>query len=75
MDKARIGYARRKRIRRIVLGSVAATAFVALAWVVSRIEPAAPSVDAAVVFTDTVERGEMVRQVRGIGTLAPSSSC
>ena len=73
MDKARIGYARRKRIRRIVLGSVAATACLALAWVVSRIEPAAPSVDAAVVFTDTVERGEMLRQVRGIGTLVPET--
>ena len=73
MDKARIGYARRKRIRRIVLGSVAATAFLAVAWVVSRIEPAAPSVDAAVVFTDTVERGEMLRQVRGIGTLVPET--
>ena len=73
MDKARIGYARRKRIRRIVLGSLAATAFLAVAWVVSRIEPAAPSVDAAVVFTDTVERGEMLRQVRGIGTLVPET--
>ena len=73
MDKARIGYARRKRIRRIVLGSVAGTAFLAVAWVVSRIEPAAPGVDAAAVFTDTVERGEMLRQVRGIGTLVPEA--
>ncbi|MYC66994.1 MAG: HlyD family efflux transporter periplasmic adaptor subunit [Acidobacteriia bacterium] len=73
MDKARVGYARRKRIRRIVLGSVAGTAFLAVAWVVSRIEPAAPRVDAATVFTDTVERGEMLRQVRGIGTLVPET--
>ncbi len=73
MDKARVGYARRKRIRRIVLGSVAGTAFLAVAWVVSRIEPAAPGVDAATVFTDTVERGEMLRQVRGIGTLVPET--
>ena len=73
MDKARIGYARKKRIRRIALGSVAGTAFLAVAWMVSRIEPAAPSVDAATVFTDTVERGEMLRQVRGIGTLVPET--
>jgi len=73
VDKARVGYARRKRIRRIVLGSVAGTAFLAVAWVVSRIEPAAPGVDAATVFTDTVERGEMLRQVRGIGTLVPET--
>ena len=73
MDKARIGYARKKRIRRIALGSVAGTVFLTLAWVVSRIEPAAPKVDAAAVFTDTVERGEMLRQVRGIGTLVPET--
>ena len=73
MDKARVGYARKKRIRRIVLGSVAGAAFLAMAWVVSRIEPAAPSVDPAAVFTDTVERGEMLRQVRGIGTLVPEA--
>ncbi len=37
----------------------------------TRLEPAAPSVDGGVVFTDTVRRGTMVRQVRGPGTLVP----
>ena len=73
MDKPRVGYARRKRIRRILFASVAAAAFLGIAWTVSRIEPAAPAVDAAVVFTDTVKRGQMVRQVRGIGTLVPET--
>ena len=73
MDKPRVGYARQKRIRRILVASVAAVTFLGIAWAVSRIEPAAPAVDAAVVFTDTVKRGQMVRQVRGIGTLVPET--
>ena len=73
MDKPRIGYAQRKRNQRIAAGSVAAVAFLTVVWVVSRIEPAAPSVDAAVVFTETVKRGEMLRQVCGIGILVPET--
>ena len=73
MDKPRVGYAKRKRIRRAIAGAIAAVALLAIAWAVSRIEPAAPGVDAAVVFTDTVKRGQMVRQVRGIGTLVPET--
>ena len=61
MDQPRIGYAQRKRVRRIAAGSAVAVAFLAVVWAVSRIEPAVPGVDAAVVFTDTVKRGEMVR--------------
>jgi len=37
----------------------------------TRLEPAAPTVDRAVVFPDTVKRGPMIRQVRGTGTLVP----
>ena len=73
MDKPRLGYAKRKRIRRAIAGAIAAVALLAVAWAVSRIEPAAPGVDAAVVFTDTVKRGQMIRQVRGIGTLVPET--
>lgn len=60
----------RKRRRAIYI--VAAVAAVALVTVgLSRLEPAAPSVDRAAIWTDTVERGEMIRQVRGPGTLVP----
>ena len=38
---------------------------------VSRLKPAAPSVDRATVWIDTVKRGPMLRQVRGSGTLVP----
>ncbi len=36
-----------------------------------RLKPAAPSVDRSTVWTDTVKRGPMIRQVRGLGTLVP----
>ena len=62
---------KRKRTRRNLLWATllvlllgAATAFVL------RLKPALPTVDAAV-WTDTVKRGPMVRQVRGPGTLVP----
>lgn len=60
----------KKRTRWIVGAAVVgvlATGSIALA----RLEPAAPSVDRASVWTDTVRRGDMVRQVRGPGTLVP----
>ncbi|MCY4596745.1 MAG: efflux RND transporter periplasmic adaptor subunit [Bryobacterales bacterium] len=74
MDKPRIGHARRKRIRRNVAGSGAVAAFLAVAWAAARIEPAAPGVEVAVVFSDTVKLGEMVRQLRGIGPLVPETA-
>jgi HlyD family secretion protein len=52
--------------------------FVSIAAVVSlitvgltRLEPAAPSVKSETVWVDTVQRGSMLRQVRGPGTLVP----
>jgi HlyD family secretion protein len=38
---------------------------------IGRLKPAAPSVDVGTIWTDTVKRGSMVRQVRGLGTLVP----
>ena len=71
VDIPRPDLARRKRLK---LGLYAATAIIIVALVtvgVSRLEPAAPRVDADTVYTDTVARGSMVRQVRGTGTLVP----
>ena len=39
---------------------------------VSRLKPAAPEVERSTVWTDTVKRGSMLRQVRGLGSLIPS---
>jgi HlyD family secretion protein len=39
----------------------------------SRLKPAAPTVDRSTVWTDTVKRGPMLREVRGLGTLVPET--
>ncbi|HXG56882.1 MAG TPA: HlyD family efflux transporter periplasmic adaptor subunit, partial [Vicinamibacterales bacterium] len=66
--------AKKKKARRIIFGA-AALAVIALITVgVSRLKPAAPSVDKAAVWVDTVKRGPMLRLVRGSGTLVPEDT-
>ncbi|HUQ68958.1 MAG TPA: efflux RND transporter periplasmic adaptor subunit, partial [Planctomycetaceae bacterium] len=62
---------RKKKIRRILLGAGLLAAVVVITVGVSRLKPAAPSVDRGTVWMDTVKRGPMLRQVRGSGTLVP----
>lgn len=71
VDIARPDIARAKRVRRIVYGAGACVVVILITVGVSRLEPAAPAVDRDTVYTDTVQRGEMLRQVRGTGTLVP----
>ena len=60
----------KKRKRYIYIGA-SIVAVVLTTMALRRLEPAPPSVDRNVVFTDTVKRGPMLRQVRGTGTLVP----
>jgi HlyD family secretion protein len=62
---------RRKRIRQSIYAVSAVTVIILITVGVSRLKPAAPSLDGGTVWTDTVKRGPMVRQVRGSGTLVP----
>jgi HlyD family secretion protein len=62
---------RKKKIRRAIYGAIALLVVGAITVGVSRLKPAAPSVDRATVWVDTVKRGQMLRQVRGSGTLVP----
>jgi HlyD family secretion protein len=62
---------RKKKIRRILYGTTALVVIILITVGVSRLRPAAPSVDRATVWIDTVKRGPMLRQVRGSGTLVP----
>src|ERR1700679_2407375 len=61
--------ARRKLIRRIAYIVLLVAAIPLITWGLSRLKPAAPSVDGATVWRDTVKRGPIVRDVRGLGTL------
>jgi HlyD family secretion protein len=62
---------RKKKIRRALYGSGFILIIVLISVGVSKLKPAAPSVDRATVWIDTVKRGSMLRQVRGSGTLVP----
>jgi HlyD family secretion protein len=62
---------RKKKIRRAIYGAVALVIVAGITVGVSRLKPAAPSVDRATVWVDTVKRGQMLREVRGSGTLVP----
>ena len=62
---------RKKLIRRIIWISLIALSIPAITFGVLRLQPAAFSVDASSIYPDTVKRGPMIRQVRGLGTLVP----
>ena len=72
MDIARPELKQQKRRRQIIVGALLTAFVVAVSIGVSRLKPAAPSVERGTVWTDTVKRGPMLRQVRGLGTLIPS---
>jgi HlyD family secretion protein len=72
MDKPRgPEVARRRMIRRIAYIVIGVAVLGGGSYALSRLKPAAPSVDASTVWRDTVKRGPMVRQVRGLGRLTP----
>src|SRR5215468_5628399 len=69
MDIARPDQTRRKRMRRVVYGGSAVLAVGAITLGVSHLKPAAPEIERGTVWIDTVKRGPMVRDVRGLGKL------
>jgi HlyD family secretion protein len=71
MDVPRPNVARQKRKRRILIISATALGLIVVTFAISRLKPAVPSIDRSSVWIDTVKRGPMVRQVRGLGTLLP----
>ena len=71
MDIPRPSAAREKRRRQIIYAAIGIAAVALVTMGLSRLKPAAPSVERSTVWIDTVKRGPMVRQVRGLGTLVP----
>ena len=71
MDIARPHAAKKKRRRRILFASGGVLALILITVALSQLKPAVPSVDRSTVWVDTVKRGPMVREVRGLGTLVP----
>ena len=71
MDIQRPSNARAKKIKRIVYVTLAVLLCAGVTLALSKLKPAAPSVDASTIWPDTVKRGPMLREVRGLGTLVP----
>jgi len=71
MDIPRPELARKRRRKRILYGAGLVVAVGLATLGLSRLKPAPPSVDRATVWIDTVHRGNMLREVRGLGTLVP----
>lgn len=71
MDIARPDLKRRRNRRRILFSLAGLVVLALITLGLSKLEPAAPRVDRAQVWTNSVQRGEMIRQVRGNGTLVP----
>ena len=71
MDIQRPSNAAAKRRRRIIVSALAIIFIAGVTLGLSRLKPAAPSVERSTIWTDTVKRGPMLRQVRGLGTLVP----
>jgi HlyD family secretion protein len=71
MDISRPDLKKKKRRQQFVWAAVAVVVVAAIAFFVTRLKPAAPTVDRATVWTDTVKKGPMLVQVHGPGTLVP----
>src|SRR5579862_9938994 len=72
MDIARPDLLRKRKRRLLVWAGIAVVVLAVAAFAVSRLKPAAPTVDRSTIWTDTVKRGPLVRQVRSsTGSLVP----
>jgi HlyD family secretion protein len=74
MDVPRKDAGRKRLIRRITLIAIVVITVPLITWALSRLKPAAPSVEMATLWPDTVKRGPMKREVRGLGTLVPEET-
>jgi HlyD family secretion protein len=74
MDIPRKDARRKKIIRLVTVLVVAAGAIGGISYGLTRLKPAAPGVELSTVWPDTVKRGPMVREVRGLGTLVPEDT-
>ena len=74
MDIPRKSAAKKRLIRRIVVTVLGIAVIGVVSVLLGRLKPAAPPVERSTVWVDTVKRGPMLRDVRGLGTLVPEDS-
>ena len=61
----------KKKIRNAVMIVIGVAAIGGITYGLTKLKPAAPTLDRSTAVIETVKRGEMVRDVRGNGTLVP----
>ena len=71
MDVKRPQRKNRRRVKLAVYATLGLLAIAGITYALSKLERASPSVTRSTILTDTVKRGQMLRQVRGLGTLIP----
>src|SRR5215467_2681436 len=71
MDIQRKSNAKKKMIQRAVLVLVCLVVVGGITLGLRRLQPAAPTAEPGTLWPGTVEQGDMIRQVRGLGTLVP----
>lgn len=71
MDIPRPSAAAARKKRNLILIGIAVLSIVGITYGLAHLKPAAPSVERSTVWSDKVKRGDMLRQVRGLGTLVP----
>ena len=72
MDIKRTGKSKlKKRIRTAIFIIVGLAAVGGITYGLTKLKPAAPTLDRSTAVIDTVKRGQMLREVRGNGTLVP----
>lgn len=74
MDIRRPSNPKAKRIRRIIYGMATLILIVGVTYALSTLQPAPPYMDPNSIWSDTVKRGPMVREIRGLGTLVPEDT-
>ncbi|MDY7092820.1 MAG: HlyD family efflux transporter periplasmic adaptor subunit [Acidobacteriota bacterium] len=73
VDIPREGFAEKKRRKRLIYGGLVVVALAVVWAAVASLEPAARTVDESTLWIGQVQRGEMLREVRGPGTLVPEN--
>lgn len=74
MDIALPNAARNRKRKRVIYTASILLVLAGTTLGLSRLKPAAPTIERAQVWLDTVKRGDMVRQVRGTGSLVPEQA-
>src|SRR5215470_15354057 len=71
MDILKPDNSRAKKVKRAIYGGAVVLFVGGTSIAVSHLSPAGPSIDRSTIFSGVVERGSMLRDVHGVGTLVP----